>query len=64
MIYIIKIILLLICINYVQGDAVLNGLPVTFDMGGTISYIPDNGGGTQTGYQLTLGYYGSSWLAV
>jgi len=33
-------------------------------MGGTISYIPDNGGGTQTGYQLTLGYYGSSWLAV
>jgi hypothetical protein len=62
--YIIKISLVLLCISSVLGDGVLNDLPVTFSMTGSVSYIPDNGGGTQNGYELTLGYSGSSWLAV
>jgi hypothetical protein len=62
--YIIKISLVLLCISSVLGDGVLNSLPVTFSMTGSVSYIPDNGGGTQNGYKLTLGYSGSSWLAV
>ena len=44
-------------------DAVLNNLPVTFTMGGAITYNADTGG-VQSGYKLTIGYMGSSWLGV
>lgn len=47
-----------------KGDAILNNMPVTFTMSGSTTYTPDAGGAQQTGYLLTLGYLGESWLGV
>ena len=48
----------------VLGEAILNGLPVTFSMGGPTQFTPDVGGSQQSGYVLTMGYVGASWLGV
>lgn len=48
----------------VNNEAILSNLPVTFSMTGSTSYIPDAGGPQQTGYKLTLGFIGKSWLGV
>ena len=51
-------------LQIISGDAILNGLPVTFTMSGATTYTPDAGGQTRNGYLLTLGYVGRSWLGV
>jgi hypothetical protein len=47
-----------------NSDAILANLPVTFTMGGPTTYIPDTGGSSQSGYLLTIGFVGQSWLGV
>jgi hypothetical protein len=58
-----QIICLITCLIIGNTDAVLNNLPVTFTMGGAVTYNPDTGG-VQSGYRLTIGYMGASWLGV
>lgn len=47
-----------------MGGPVLNNNPITFQMSGTATYMPDSGGSSRTGYKLKLGYSGKQWLAV
>jgi hypothetical protein len=54
----------LTCLIITNSDAILANIPVTFTMSGSISYTPDAGGSPQTGYLLTLGFIGQSWLGV
>jgi hypothetical protein len=53
-----------ILISLAKTDGVINGLPITFTMGGATSYSPDLGGGIKQGYLLTIGFASYSWLGV
>jgi hypothetical protein len=61
---VLSFLLLAFLLHVAATDAVLNNLPVTFTMSGSAPYIPDAGGSSQTGYTLTIGYVGQSWLGV
>ena len=51
-------------ISSVLTVGVMNGLPITFTMGGPTSYSPDLGGGIKQGYLLSIGFAAYSWLGI
>ncbi len=59
-----KIVALLFLFIAVRNEAILNGLPVIFNLVGTTTFTPDSGGSMQSGYTINLGYTGSSWIAA
>ena len=40
----------------------LNDIPITFQLSGLTTYIPDTGGIAIPGYTFTLGYNYKSWI--
>jgi hypothetical protein len=56
--------ILLLLSTYCHCEAILNGYPVTFNLAGSASFIPDAGGSEQSGYVINLGYSGGSWIAA
>lgn len=43
---------------------ILDGIPVTFEIGGDITYTPTSGGVPIPGYKLRVGYNRRSWIGV
>ena len=60
----IRVMLMIMLMVMCNGQAILNGYPVSFSMTGGTTYIPDAGGATQNGYIINLGYTGASWIAA
>lgn len=46
------------------SEAILNGYPITFNLAGGTTFMPDAGGITQSGYTINLGFTGCSWIAA
>lgn len=47
-----------------HSEAVINGYPITFNLAGGTTFMPDAGGVTQSGYTINLGFTGCSWIAA
>lgn len=54
--------IILICAT--KCGPVLDNFPITFEMSGETSYIPDSGGVARNGYKLKIGYAFHQWLAA
>lgn len=42
----------------------LNNIPITFQLSGLTTYVPDTGGVAIPGYIFTLGYNYKSWIGT
>jgi hypothetical protein len=50
-------------VSYTQ-KIYLNNAPITFEMQGSTSYMPDTGGALVPGYKLKMGFDKFSWLGT
>lgn len=60
-------ILLILLVALIQpglSGAIINGYPITFNLAGATTFMPDAGGATQSGYTINLGFTGCSWIAA
>lgn len=59
-----ELLVLFMCLVTTYSEAVLNGYPITFNLAGTTTFMPDAGGSAQSGYTINLGFTGLSWIAA
>lgn len=57
------LILVLATVSFGQ-QIYLNNAPITFEMQGSTSYMPDTGGALVPGYKLKMGFNQFSWLGT
>lgn len=48
----------------ISNNGILNNIPITFQMSGLVTYTPDSGGATRSGYKLRLGFSTNQWLGI
>lgn len=59
-----KGIILIALLPLALTKAILDNVEVTFQLGGSINYVPSSGGVAIPGYSLTVGYDKHSWIGT